>query len=209
LAAFGSTTSGLYGIAQVGSQSVPTLFSINSATGAVTQIGPVGVIQNGGAAYAVLSNGSGTLYMENNGNLYTMNTTTGAGTLVGTETGSYPVYALLYEDSTLYVGANGFGIGTVNVSTGQIMINSSILGGPNFFGGLAPAPSHSYYFSQMAFGGGWQTTLTYINYSPQPVTCTTNFYSDSGGPLSIPFNQARFRRAPMSFRPEALFMTRP
>jgi len=187
--AFGSTTSGLYGIAQVGSQSVPNLFSINAATGAVTQIGPVGVIQNGASAYAVLSNGSGTLYMENNGNLYTMNTTTGAGTLVGTESGSYPVYALLYEDSTLYIGANGFGIGTANVSTGQIMINSSILGGPNSFSGLAPAPSHSYYFSQLAFGGGWQTTLTYINYSPQPVTCTTNFYSDSGGPLSIPFNQ--------------------
>ena len=189
LGAFGSTTSGLYGIVQVGLQSVPTLVSISPATGAVTQIGPVGVIQNGAAAYAVLSNGSSTLYMENNGSLYTMNTATGAGTLVGTESGSFPVYALLYEDNTLYVGSNGFGIGTVNASSGQIMINSAILGGPNFFGALAPAPSHTYYFSQLAVGGGWQTTLTYINYSPQAVTCTTNFYSDSGSPLSVPFNQ--------------------
>jgi hypothetical protein len=193
LSAFGSTTSGLYGIIQIGAQSVPTLVSI-SATGAQTPIGPVGVIVNGAAAYAILSTGSSTLYMENNGNLYTMNTTTGAGTLVGTESGSYPVYALLFENGTLYVGANGFGVGTVSASTGQIAINSSILGGPNNFSGLAPAPSQNYYFSQLAVGGGWQSTLTYVNYSPQTVTCTTNFYtnsgtSNSGVPLAVPFTQ--------------------
>jgi hypothetical protein len=48
---------------------------------------------------------------------------------------------------------------------------------------------NSYYFSQLAFSGGWQSTLTYVNYSPQQVTCTTNFYSDSGSPQSIPFSQ--------------------
>jgi hypothetical protein len=193
---FGSTTSGLYGIAQVGLQSVPTLFSINSATGAVTSVGAVGVISNGAAAYAKLSTGSSTLYMENNGSLYTMNTTTGAATLVGTESGSFPVRALLFENGTLYVGANGFGVGTINVSTGEIAIHSSILGGPNFFGALAPdplstksGPSQSYYFSDLAFSSGFQTTLTYVNYSPQAVTCVTNFYSDSGVPLSVPFSQ--------------------
>ena len=46
-----------------------------------------------------------------------------------------------------------------------------------------------YYFSQFAVGGGWQTTLTLVNYSPQPVTCVTNFYSDIGSALSIPFTQ--------------------
>jgi sugar lactone lactonase YvrE len=54
--------------------------------------------------------------------------------------------------------------------------------GPN---GVTP----TYYFSDLAFAGGFQTTLTYINYSPQTITCTTNFYSDAGGPLSIPFAQ--------------------
>ena len=49
--------------------------------------------------------------------------------------------------------------------------------------------AHAYYFSQLAFGGGWQTTLTFINYSNQPVTCTTTFYSDSGGALALPFSQ--------------------
>ena len=54
---------------------------------------------------------------------------------------------------------------------------------------LTDTPPMPYYFSQLAFGGGYQTTLTYINYSPQTVTCVTNFYSDTGAPLSIPFNE--------------------
>ena len=48
--------------------------------------------------------------------------------------------------------------------------------------------AQQYYFSQLAFASGYQTTLTYINYSSQTVTCVTNFYSDSGGALSIPFS---------------------
>ena len=32
-------------------------------------------------------------------------------------------------------------------------------------------------------------TLTYKNYSPQAVTCVTNFYGDSGAPLLVPFSQ--------------------
>lgn len=51
------------------------------------------------------------------------------------------------------------------------------------------AGATNYYFSQLVFAGGWQTTLTLINYSPQAVTCTTNFYSDTGGPLAVPFLQ--------------------
>src|SRR5580692_1257054 len=62
LATFGSTTTGLYGLAGTGSQNVATLFSINPQTGAVTAIGPVGVIGNGQFAYARLSVGSSTLF---------------------------------------------------------------------------------------------------------------------------------------------------
>jgi hypothetical protein len=54
---------------------------------------------------------------------------------------------------------------------------------------LRAAGAANYYFSDLAFAGGFQTTLTLINYSPQTVTCTTNFYSDSGAPLSVPFSQ--------------------
>lgn len=51
----------------------------------------------------------------------------------------------------------------------------------------ATIPGQDYYFSQLAFGGDWQTTVTYINYSPQAVQCTTSFYSDAGSPLTVPF----------------------
>src|SRR5690348_14030007 len=56
---------------------------------------------------------------------------------------------------------------------------------------LAPADtvpvSSTYYFPHLAFGGGFQTTLTYVNYSPQNVSCQTTFFSDSGSPLPVPF----------------------
>ena len=45
----------------------------------------------------------------------------------------------------------------------------------------------TYYFAHLAFGGGWQTTLTYVNYGPQSATCQTTFYSDAGDPLNVPF----------------------
>ncbi|MBI1956224.1 MAG: hypothetical protein HYS38_07500 [Acidobacteria bacterium] len=50
--------------------------------------------------------------------------------------------------------------------------------------------SNTYYLAHLALGGGWQTTITYTNYSPQTVTCETTFYSDSGGPLFVSFGGA-------------------
>ena len=49
------------------------------------------------------------------------------------------------------------------------------------------AGGHSYYFPHLAVGAGWQTTLTYINYSPQEVSCRTEFLSDQGTPLMVSF----------------------
>lgn len=45
----------------------------------------------------------------------------------------------------------------------------------------------TYYFPHLAVGAGWQTTLTYINYSPQEVTCRTDFFSGQGTPLTVSF----------------------
>ena len=39
----------------------------------------------------------------------------------------------------------------------------------------------------LAVGAGWQTTLTYINYSPEEVTCRTEFLSGQGTPLMVSF----------------------
>ena len=36
-------------------------------------------------------------------------------------------------------------------------------------------------------GDNWQTTITYINYSREEVTCQTDFISDHGSPLMVSF----------------------
>jgi hypothetical protein len=73
------------------------------------------------------------------------------------------------------------GIMAITDLTGDSNVNLATL---NITGG-----SNTYYFSDLAFAGGFQTTLTLINDSPQSVTCTTTFYSNSGGPLAVPFSQ--------------------
>ena len=45
----------------------------------------------------------------------------------------------------------------------------------------------TYYFPHLAVGNSWQTTLTYINYSSEPVSCQTELLSDDGVPLLVPF----------------------
>ena len=78
--------------------------------------------------------------MESNSNLYTINTTTGAATQVGTtDSNGYLSSVLLLEYGTYYVGT-GSGIATINVATGQIDPHSSIFGGPGSPVGLAPDP---------------------------------------------------------------------
>ena len=142
LATFGSTTTGLYGLAGTGSNVVATLFSINPQTGAITAIGPLGAsaVPNGQGYYARLSVGSSTLYMEFQSNLYIINTTTGAATQVGTtDSNDYLTSVPLFENGTYYAGT-GSGIGTINVTTGQITPGSALSGGPGSLVGLAPDP---------------------------------------------------------------------
>ena len=47
--------------------------------------------------------------------------------------------------------------------------------------------STTYYFPHLAVGASWQTTITYINYSREEVTCRTDFISDHGTPLMVSF----------------------
>ena len=44
-----------------------------------------------------------------------------------------------------------------------------------------------YYFPHLAVGASWQTTITYINYSREEVSCQTDFISDHGSPLMVSF----------------------
>ena len=50
--------------------------------------------------------------------------------------------------------------------------------------------STAYYFPHLAMGGGFQSVLTLVNYSPQAVTCQTNFLADDGTPLPDSFGGA-------------------
>ena len=53
----------------------------------------------------------------------------------------------------------------------------------------APPPTGGqiYYFPHLAVGQKWQTTITYINYSAEEVSCRTEFLSDQGTPLMVSF----------------------
>ena len=50
-----------------------------------------------------------------------------------------------------------------------------------------PAGDQIYYFPHLAVGAGWQTTITYINYTTEEVSCRTDFLSDHGTPLMVSF----------------------
>ena len=100
---FGSTTTGLYGVANTGSQEVATLFSINPQTGTITAIGPIGAsaIPNGRRrlceAFRRLPHAVHGVQQQS----FTINTTTGAATQVGTtDSNSYLTSVLLLEYGT-------------------------------------------------------------------------------------------------------------
>ena len=72
--------------------------------------------------------------------------------------------------------------------------------------------STTYYFPHLAVGESWQTTITYINYSSQEVSCQTDFLSDDGSPLAgLEFpGEGNTWSAGLTFcRPEGPFTRRP
>ena len=180
-----------------GAQNVATLFSINPQTGALTAIGPLGanIVGNGQGAYVLPGFPSVPARCTWKSPAISTSSTpqpAPARRVGTTDSNGYLTSVLLFENGTYYDGA-GAGLATVNITTGQITPHSSIFGiGGSSVVGLAPQGSASsssptYYFSDLAvggFGGGlaYQTTLTYVNYSLQAVTCVTNFYLDSGSP---------------------------
>jgi hypothetical protein len=175
----------LYADALVGSSNT-SLFTINKTTGVATLVGQISPDSITDIAFSP----SGTLYAwdaaTTNGGLMTVDIATGAGTLVKSGlTAVADIRALRFD-----AAGNLYAAGLTNFYTINPATSVPTLIGPTGFTdvrGIAFTPV--YYFSQLAFGGVYHTTLTYINYSPQVVTCTTNFYSDIGGALSIPFGQ--------------------
>ena len=98
------------------------------------------------------------------------------------------------QNMALLFGLTGF-TGSLEVTSTEPIVTLSL----NFeaapvFSSLPPGEldaaaqgSTTYYFPHLAVGEGWQTTITYINYSPQEVSCQTEFISDFGNPLMVSF----------------------
>lgn len=103
-------------------ESDDTLCTINTATAAITAIGALGVGYDfGDLAFDTNSN---TMYMVNGrgnvpSNLYTVNLTTGAATLVGS-TGQIEVFGLVFDGQTgnLYASQSTGATGFMSINTG-------------------------------------------------------------------------------------------
>jgi hypothetical protein len=95
----GSTTTGLYMVDTVGG-----LWNINPATGVNTFIGSTHLMmadQAGNPLTVGLSTGSSTLYISLGNNIYTINTSTGMASFIGTS-GSTDFGALISVSNTVY-----------------------------------------------------------------------------------------------------------
>ena len=85
--------------------------------------------------------------------------------------------------------------GSVEVTSTEPIVSLSLnFEADSVFSSLPPGEldasaqgSTTYYFPHLAVGASWQTTITYINYSPEEVTCQTDFISDYGTPLMVSF----------------------
>ncbi len=143
----------------------------------------LGVEQAAGSNYFSFSSVPQTATM-------TLNLTTSTGTvavpiLASGQFATGATFGLVYNASAI---CSGTAVSTCAVAQVGLAAGSSITG-PVTGSASFIQTSQSYYFPHLTFGGGYQTTFTYVNYSPQTVTCVTNFYNDSGTPLSIPFSE--------------------
>ena len=98
--AFGSSNGILYGVSDA---SKTELYSIDPSNGAATDIGAFDATLGD---WFQLSTGSPTLYFASDTSLYSVNTSNGSTTLLG-DTGGADLGALVFENGTLYGGANG------------------------------------------------------------------------------------------------------
>jgi hypothetical protein len=111
------TTPNLYGFGEVGntlySASGSTFYSVNAVTGGLTSIGTSAFTYD-----AVGSAGSTVYGLDTSSNLYSINTSTGAGTLIsGTSINIANGYNFSNGSSTLYL-AQGSELYSVNTTTG-------------------------------------------------------------------------------------------
>jgi hypothetical protein len=159
----GSTTKGLYAI-----DGSFKLYSVDPASGAVTLIGPTGVVPG---EYTGMSTNSKSLYLTVSSNLYVLNTTTGAATLLG-NTGTSAIGAMVFEGGKLYAGVySPYQVDTLNTSTGEGTFVSDPSGNlAGNFWGLAPSILLNIAPDKLKFAPQALDTTS----PPQNVTLTNN-----------------------------------
>ena len=127
----GSTTSGVY---EFGKDDY--LYRVNVATGATTQVGYLNIPISGVLG---MSSSGPTLFISQDSNLYSINTTTAAATLVGTTTGA--TFGAMVYIGGVYYGGNEFPqnqVTTFNPLTAAVTFGPNETGAPSDFWGLAP-----------------------------------------------------------------------
>ncbi len=106
----------LYATGKRTSDSANVLISINTATGAGTEIGALGI---GGNVHDISFRSDHSLFAFVGTNIYTINKVTGAATLVGAAGGGSGNALAFNSSGTLYT-VNAANVGTVNQTTGAV-----------------------------------------------------------------------------------------
>ncbi|PYS50476.1 MAG: hypothetical protein DMG13_20905, partial [Acidobacteria bacterium] len=155
-----------------GGSSVSLLFTIGNPIPVITSLAPTSVTA-GGPAFALTVNGSnflpGSVVRWNGSNRPTLVSSTRLVAAIGASDISNPGSVQI---TVLNPGPGGGISNSLGFNIDPVSNNSY---------------PYVYYFAQIAVGGGWQTALTYVNYSPQNVVCQTSFSATSGVPLTVPF----------------------
>jgi hypothetical protein len=199
---FGSTTNGLFAIG-AGAGGLNGLYSVDPTTGLVNLIGSTGITAGGGTGFLSASNDSSKLYWEVQTNfidtLYSINTSTGAATLIGAEDESSKQagnpFAMVFTGGTLWANFYSVGFGTISTSTGAQTLVSS--GAINALFGMAPfpltppPPPFIGSMGHIAAEGDWTTTFTLVNKGAAASQAQLNFFGDASdptgnGPLTLP-----------------------
>ncbi|MBS0333829.1 MAG: PEP-CTERM sorting domain-containing protein [Proteobacteria bacterium] len=128
----GSTLGGLFGFSSTGE-----LYGVDPLTGLVTDIGATGISVTGTVG---MSTNSAALYINENDRLFSLNTATGAATLIGQEHPAGALFgAMVTVDGQLYgadVSPRSFY--SIDPATAQVTFLANASGAPGGVYGLAP-----------------------------------------------------------------------
>jgi hypothetical protein len=142
------------------------LYSINTSTGALTDIGPTGAAASYTAGLTF--SGNGTLYGDDGANLVTIDTTTGAETIVGNMGVSTDGdFAFNQQNTFMYMTGGGGNLYTVDPSTGSATLVGAMGASAGIYGLVD--------LSSGLYGFGYDDNVYSINTSTGAATIVAPF----------------------------------